>query len=197
MVTHFTAYLCGYNALYSYKAYMPEKTDAAMFMFLGASDFLINSCPLLSVGDEESNGGGNSGNMMPVENSKQEGQYRCEGPYYIPEKGGELFAAVHHHIVAGCLSALAAGKQITPPFLGNGLLLTKNYGIWKMMISIGEGNMSMNVDIFQEGSVTPAAFYSPLTIHSKSTNINNNNVMAYSYIMAHTLHTPYIYHILD
>ena len=81
MVTHFTAYLRGYNALYSYKAYMPEKTDAAMFMFLGASDFLINSCPLLSVGDEESNGGGNSGNMIPVENSKQEGQYRCAGPY--------------------------------------------------------------------------------------------------------------------
>lgn len=162
IVTHFTADLRGYNALNSYKSYVPEKTDAAMFLFLGASDFLISSYPLLSVEDEESNGGGNSGKLIPVENSKQEGQYRCTGPYYIPEKGGELFAAVHHHIVASCLSSLAAGKQITPPFLGNGLLLTKNYGIWKMMISIGEDNMNMNVEIFQEGSVTPAALCNAL-----------------------------------
>ena len=90
---------------------MPKKTDAAMFVFLGASDFLINSCPLLSVGDEESNGGGNSGNMIPVENSKQEGQYRCAGPYYIPEKGGELFATVHHHIVSRLLICLVSRSR--------------------------------------------------------------------------------------
>ena len=80
----------------------------------------------------------------------------CLSPYYIPEKGEELFAAVHRHIVAGYLSNLAAGKQITPPLSGNGLLLTKNYVIWKMTVSIGMDSMNMNIEIFQEGSVTPA-----------------------------------------
>ena len=31
-----------------------------------------------------------------------------------------------------------------------------------MMISMGEGNMSMNIEIFQEGSVTPAALCNAL-----------------------------------
>ena len=88
---------------------------------------------------------------LPIENTKAEGQLKPLASYNFPQKGGELFAAIHHHIVPKALCSLSKNNDIVFPFEGRGLLLTKAYGIWVMAMEMEDGRMKIQLRSFNEG----------------------------------------------
>ena len=140
IVRQFTGYFRSHQALNAYRAYSPPTVSSSMFVFLGATDFTLRSSPLVSVVD-----------WLPVENTKTEAQLKPLPSYNFPEKGGEPFAAIHHHVVAKALCLLSKEHDITFPLKGRGLLLTKAYGIWMMKMDMGDGRMKIQLKSFNEG----------------------------------------------
>ena len=98
------------------------------YIFRGAPDFTVWRSPVV-FGTSEEDSESTDGDIAQVEHAYQMAPLGS-GPNRsgLPEKVGQLVAAIHQNIVGRTLTSIMKGKAINPPFVGYGLFLHKVSG---------------------------------------------------------------------
>ena len=158
-----------------WKSKLPEGLDEKCFVFRGSPDLIIHDikedcaedtvvvtgqqnmevagCSNTENGSSDTETSCSTISSVTLEMAKQ-----CTKPYKvtssIPEKGGQLIAAIHLKLVCKVLRKIANGEPLTR-IVGHGLLVLRGVSIIHMKVTMSNEPLQVNVAVLTDSLFTP------------------------------------------
>ena len=116
------------------------KVPAGAYIFRGAPDFTISRSPVvIGTSEEEVDSESTDGDIAQVEHGYQMGPLSShQNNSHLPEKLGQLVAAIQQNIVGKVFTSIVKGKIVNPPFVGYGLFIHKVTGAILVKLQMGQ-----------------------------------------------------------